>query len=247
MAEEGKSKRLRERLTIALPMRVQCRESPTHEWMELTHLIDVTPFGARFSTQHPMEVGRLLYLTIPLPRQLRCFDHAEDQYRVWCIVRRVVRVPNQKKTKEGGEWRYEIGTAFIGKQPPPSYKLDPTMRYDIAGLSGEQLFEVREPEKRSVRTDETRLTMPLDVTIESFNERGEVAEREQTVTENVSRRGAAVYTSLNIERGRFVRVTSLRHNMSITAVVRARRIGENRIARLHLEFVGEQLPLEGIE
>ena len=26
-------------------------------------------------------------MTIPMPRQLRVFDHVEDQYRIWAIVR----------------------------------------------------------------------------------------------------------------------------------------------------------------
>jgi hypothetical protein len=30
-----------------------------------------------------------LRLTLAMPRQLRCFDHVEDQYRVWSLVRNV--------------------------------------------------------------------------------------------------------------------------------------------------------------
>ena len=56
---KDKSKRLRERVKLALPVRVQCRESAEHEWVEMSRLIDVTPFGARFVLTHPTERGRL--------------------------------------------------------------------------------------------------------------------------------------------------------------------------------------------
>ena len=81
-----KSKRMRERIKLALPVRVQCRESAGLEWTEMSRLIDVTPFGARFPLTRPIERGRLLHLTLPMPRQLRCFDHADDQYRVWALI-----------------------------------------------------------------------------------------------------------------------------------------------------------------
>ena len=70
-------------------MRVQCRESLDHEWIEMSRLVDVTPFGARLRLKRPTETGRLLLLTLPMPRPLRCFDHVEDQYRVWSLVRNV--------------------------------------------------------------------------------------------------------------------------------------------------------------
>jgi hypothetical protein len=45
--------------------------------------------SARDSIARPIDIGRLLQLTMAMPRQLRVFDHAEDQYRVWAIVRNV--------------------------------------------------------------------------------------------------------------------------------------------------------------
>src|SRR4051812_2438544 len=128
MSFDGKTRRKRERLELSLPVRVHCRETLDHEWVELTRLIDVTPFGARFSIARPTEAGRLLHLTLPMPRQLRCFDHVEQQYRVWALVRNVK--PVQKSG--GGTPRFEVGVAFVGKRAPASFELDPTRRYDVA-------------------------------------------------------------------------------------------------------------------
>jgi hypothetical protein len=89
--------------------------------------------------------------------------------------------------------------------------------------------------------------MPVDVVVEAFDERGVAQAREQTVTENISRRGASVWTTLQLERGRFVQLTSVAQRVSVTAVVRARRAGPDGVMRLHLEFVDREWPLEGLE
>ncbi len=191
MENEPKSQRARERLKLALPVRVRCKETLDFEWVEMSRLIDVTPFGARFRLAHLTEPGRLLHLTMPMPRQLRCFDHIEDQYRLYALVRNL----SQYQPPPPDAMRYEIGVAFVGKRAPASYETDPTTRYEINTMSeGGAIWDVREKPapvntSQAARTQETRLQMPVDVIIEVFDEAGKVTEREQTVTENISRRG----------------------------------------------------------
>lgn len=239
-----KSNRMRERLELALPVRVNCRESYDHEWAEVTRLVDVTPFGARLTLARPTEPGRLLHLTLPMPRQLRCFDHVEPQYRVWALVRNII-VPTIQKTAQ----RFEVGVAFIGKRAPASYEVDPTRRYEVSKTPSQNgLWELVEIQsKKHVPSDqprpETRHNMPVEVTVEVFDEKGQISQRETTVTENISRRGAAVFTTLNVASGRFVKLTSNQYQLSILAAVRGRRIGTDGIPRLHLEFVGQEWPL----
>ena len=243
------SKRLRERIKLALPVRVHCRESAEHEWVEMSRLVDVTPFGARFGLTHPTERGRLLHLTLPMPRQLRCFDHIEDQYRVWSVVCRVAVGP--EFGTQGGEAHFEVGVAFTGKRPPASYLKDPSTLYEVDAVSAEDnMWKLREVERApavGARSEQTRLHMAFPVLIEVFDEDGRVSASERTVTENISPRGAAVWTTLKVERGRFVRMTSDETGMSVVAAVRAARTGADGIPRLHLEFIDRHWPLEGIE
>jgi hypothetical protein len=250
MKFDGKSRRMRERLELSLPVRIFGRESLDHDWVEKSRLIDVTPFGARFTISRPTERGRLLHLTMPMPRQLRCFDHVEDQYRVWGLVRNIKML----EAAEGAPLRYEIGVAFIGKRAPQSFEIDPTTRYEVAASVTESgLWGIAEQEQgaRHVPADaprpETRHNIPIEVIVEALDENGQVSTSEKTVTENISRRGAAVFTTLDVTRGRFVRVTSTQYQISVIAAVRARRTGDNGIPRLHLEFVDKQWPLEGFE
>lgn len=250
MKFDGQSKRVRERLELALPVRIYGRDSEETEWVERSRLMDVTPFGARFTLPRPTEPGRLLHLTLPMPRQLRCFDHVEDQYRVWALVRNIKMVP---ATEKEGTARFEVGVAFIGKRPPASYEANPSQRYEVAASATESgLWGIQEQEQQDRAAlaekprPETRHSMAIDVIVEVFDEKGNVTLRETTVTENISRRGAAVFTTLDVEGGRFVRLTSAQYNIAVVAAVRARRKGPDGIMRLHLEFIDKQWPLEGI-
>ncbi len=207
----------------------------------MSRLVDVTPFGARVRLKRPTETGRLLLLTMAMPRQLRCFDHVEDQYRVWSLVRHL-RVLDAAKHNGAV---IDIGVAFVGKRPPESFLKDPTTRYDIANLqsgmwalqeeSAELLSEADPSDKRSA----TRHTIPMEVTLELFSGEKEEPQIENTVTENISQHGAAVFTALNLERGRFVKLKT-RDGVEVLAVVRNRIIGGDGIARLHLQFVGSE-------
>jgi hypothetical protein len=246
-AKGEKSKRLRERIALSLPVRIYCRESLSYDWTEMSRLVDVTPFGARLRLKRPTEIGRLLLLTMAMPRQLRCFDHIEDQYRVWSLVRNVTLLdPDANKGA-----LLEIGVAFVGKRPPRSFEANPSRRYEIAQSSSEAslwnvreetgptLSEVSETDKRK----ESRHTIPIEVLVEAYTDEKGFSLSEKTVTENISRMGAAVLTTLDILPGRFVKLSSEQYGVSVLAVVRARRVGADGIPRLHLEFIGHEWPL----
>lgn len=243
MSEQKKMHRIRERLELKLPVRVRCRESRDFDWTEITRLIDVTPFGAGFTLKRPIEKGRLVHMTIPMPRQLRVFDHVEDQYRVWALVRYVKSVaPTESKAAH-----FEVGVAFIGKRAPRSYEADPSKRYEIGGSTPESLtvasdwvpVEQSSSDKRSY----TRHNIPVDMLIEILNEKGEVELSEHTVAENISQRGAAIYTTLSLPVGRFIRLTSEQFKLTVHAAVRGQSMGPSGVPRIHVEFIDREWPL----
>jgi hypothetical protein len=240
MAEKRNWKRIRERLALQLPVRIRCRETADFEWTEMTRLINVTPFGAGFTLTRPTERGRLLHMTIPMPRQLRVFDHVEDQYRIWAIVRYI----RSKTTDKGPE--FEVGVAFIGKRPPESYQAEPWKRYDIANNTFETTSSTREMlellpavEKRS----HTRHNIAVDMLVELLDLNGAVVCSEQTVTENISAPGATLFTTLDVPVGRFIRVTSEQYRLTAYAAIRARSTGADGVGRIHVEFIDKQWPL----
>jgi hypothetical protein len=243
MPDPKNFQRSRERLELRLPVRVRCRESADFEWTEITRLLDVTPFGARFTLKRPIEKGRLLQMTIPMPRQLRVFDHVEDQYRVWALVRNV----KTASAADNKTLSFEVGVAFIGKQPPRSYQDDPARRYEIGDPTPDKLVvpeewiptEMASSDKRT----RTRHNIPVDMTIETFNDKGEVEFSEQTVAENIGSKGAAVYTTLSLPVGRFVRLSSQQYNVTVYAAVRGHSMGPSGVRRIHVEFLDREWPL----
>ena len=204
MSQPRDWKRVRERLELKLPVRVRCRETPDFEWMEVTRLTDVTPFGAGFTLKRPTEKGRLLHMTIPMPRQLRVFDHVEDQYRIWALVRYVRSAVAADKSRI-----FEVGVAFIGKRPPASYEHEPSKRYELAPAGNQSMpipAEALRPMPSSDQRTHTRHNIAIEMLLETLNEKGELTASENSVTENISRQGATLFTTLEIPVGRFVRL-----------------------------------------
>ena len=237
------------RVGLALPIRIEGKVDREIAWSEITRLQDVSAFGAGFNLNRPVKRGRLVALTMPMPRQLRCYDYLEPQYRVWGLVRRCITVKNTIDAEQ-----YAIGVAFIGRNPPPSYAENPAKLYEITEIEEKGLWKVVEasgvPDEKDLPVElrrHSRYQIPVNVLLEIINEEGSVVEAEMTVTENVSLGGAAIFTSLHAEVGSFLRVTSEQYNATIISVVRGKRLGNDSIPRLHIEFIDHFFPLQGIE
>ena len=240
MAEEKNWKRIRERLALQLPVRVHCRETRDYEWTEITRLINVTPFGCGFTLKRPTERGRLLHMTIPMPRQLRLFDHVEDQYRIWAIVRYLRTTVTDKGPA------FQVGVAFVGKRPPASFEAQPWKRYDIAN----NIFQALAPAEQMLapigdvdKRAHTRHNIPVDMRVVILDPEGAIVATEHTVSENISSNGATLFTTLEIAVGRFIRITSEQYGLTVHAAIRSRSTGPDGIARIHVEFIDKQWPL----
>ena len=242
MEQTKESIRRRARIPLTLPIRVLCRESVEYQWTEQSRLVDVSHLGAGFTLTRPIEVGPLIQLTIPLPRQLRCFDHLEPMYSVWSLVRHASAIPRARRQEAA---LFRVGVGFVGKRPPHSYEADPTLRYEpvpirIGYNSMWKLGKRPLPNQRR----ETRLIIPLEVLVETFDENGNPSLQEHTVTETISSLGTCIRTNLNIGVGRILRISSQSDHVSTFAAIRSRKVAPDGIARLGLEFIGERWPLQ---
>ena len=244
-----KEERRLQRIGLTLPIRIEGKVDREMAWSEITRLQDVSAFGAGFNLNRPVKRGRLVTMTMPMPRQLRCYDYMEPQYRIWGLVRRCISVKNKIDVKQ-----YAIGVAFIGKHPPHSYIKNPANLYEITEIEKEGLWHLVEapsiPDETNLPQElrrHSRYQIPTNVLLEIMDEEGNIVEAEMTVTENISLGGASVFTSLNAEVGSFVRVTSEQYNTTIISVVRGKRVGPDSIPRLHIEFIDHFFPLQGIE
>jgi hypothetical protein len=171
---------------------------------------------------------------------LRVFDHVEDQYRVWAIVRYIKGKIANKQTV------FEVGVAFIGKRAPVSYDKEPWKRYDIS----KNIFEATKPAEDMLTPlpseDQrafTRHNIAVDMLVEILDLNGDVVESEHTVTEDISTQGATLFTTLQISIGRFIRLTSEQQGVTAHAAIRSRSTGVDGIPRIHVEFIDKEWPL----
>lgn len=245
---EKDSRRI-QRFSLALPTRVEVKVDEKFAWNEITRLEDISAFGAGFNLTRPVKRGRLLVLSVPMPRQLRCYDYLEPQYRIWALVRRCIALGDNP-----GAQAFAVGVAFVGKHPPKSFLENPSKLYELSEREDGGLWQLAEADAIPDESElppylrrHSRFSIPEALLLELLDENGDVAASEVSVTENLSLGGAAVFTSFNVEVGSFLRVKSERHNITIISIVRGKRIGADGIVRLHLEFIDHLFPLEGIE
>jgi hypothetical protein len=221
-------------------VRIQGRETADFAWIEVTRLNNVTPFGAGFTLKRPTEKGRLLHMTIPMPRQLRVFDHVEEQYRIWAIVR------HMKPRTANKETVFDVGVAFIGKRAPTSYEKEPWKRYEVATTTFEATTspdDIVSPLPSEDQRAYTRHNIAVDMKVEVPDVGGEIIESEHTVTENISSHDATLFTTLQIPAGRLIRVTSEQYGIAALAAIRSRSIGVDGVGRIHVEFIDKEWPL----
>jgi hypothetical protein len=133
-------------------------------------------------------------MTIPMPRQLRVFDHVEDQYKIWAVVRYIKTAIVENKTVL--RW-----SRVHREASPASYETEPSKRYDITEhlVPGDKIRR-RDTDTfcRSARL--YRHNIAVDMRIEIVDDAGNVIEQEQTVTENISTKGATLFTTLRKSR-----------------------------------------------
>src|ERR1700759_1153879 len=112
-----KSTRLNQRIKKTLPVSGHYHSSQEHEWIEKTQVTEFSRSGAGLDLNHPVEIGRLIHLSFPLPRHLRAFDLQQEQYNIWAVIRNVRLIePDISDTL-----KINVGTAFVGHKPPASF------------------------------------------------------------------------------------------------------------------------------
>jgi hypothetical protein len=139
---------------------------------------------------------------------------------------------------------FNVGVAFIGKRAPASYEAEPWTRYDINTAAFQALSRAEEiliP--LSDQRVHTRYNIAVDMRLDLVDPNGEVTDSEHTVTENISAKGATIFTTLQIPEGRFIRLTSDQYRVTAHAAIRSRSTGADGVPRIHVEFVDREWPL----
>jgi hypothetical protein len=208
------------------------------QWKEVGDLISVSQTGSSFNLPRKCEIGTLISLMIPLPVHMRCYDHDKEFYRVWGLVQHCAPVTADEPS------RFNVGVAFIGREPPASYKAHPLQHYRICGVDKDGMWTVEELKTRFKKRSQVRFWQPVDLYLALVDTKLGSIGGERTLAENVSRSGAAVFTTLDVGIGDRVKFISEQYDFSGLAVVCNRQTGDDGRTRLHLKFVENNFPVE---
>lgn len=231
-------KRRADLTSMSLYTVVKVKEDAENFWKEVADVISVSASGAGFLLSRPCEVGRLVSLMMPMPPHLRCYDHDKELYRVWGLVQHCNEVKN------GEEEGFQVGVAFVGRTAPESYGVDPATSYKICGMGDDGLWKVAESKGSFKKRQHMRYWTSIDLYLALVNNKKDAIRGEKTVTENISRSGAAVLTTLDVNVGDRVKFISEQFDFSGLAVVCNRQNGEGKPSRLHLQFVETMFPID---
>lgn len=226
------------RIVTELESMVHGFDENDEAWKEFTTVLNISKSGAGFTLPRACRVGRLVKLTTPMPSELRAFDHTEKLYTVVGLVQYC-----QPLESQDGEL-YNIGVAFVGRNFPESYFVDPAQSYRIDGSDSAGMWTVAEAEREFSTRGQARFRAQLKVSVSLIKKhRSSASTREETVTHDISANGACVFCALDAEVGERVKFGSKAHNFYAIAIVRNRGRRSNR-PTLHLEFVDAVYPLK---
>jgi len=202
-------KRRAERIGLRIPIRVEGHDpSSGKPWHRRTKSLDASPHGVAFVVKRQVEVGQVVHLTLPLPKQLRSYDLTAQTYRTYAIVVSISKVGAGQR----------IGAAFLGKEPPPGYAENPGGRFD------------------QNRRQRTRGQLLLKVHLR-FDMPGGKFRQETTLLEDYSAGGAKVQSKLDAKVGQTLEIAESDGVFRARAEVRGSYLGADGVRRLHLRFL----------
>ena len=211
------------------------------EWKEIADVASVSATGSGIYIQRECQVGTLISMMLPLEPHLRCYDHEKELYRVWGLVQHCQPLPGE------ADAGFHVGVAFIGKSAPASYKENPEQPYKICGMSHDGLWKITEAKAQFKMRRHVRYWTNVAPYVALVDVKREALRGERTQTENISKSGAAVITTLDVNIGDRVKFICEKYDFSGLAVVCNRQTGKDGRERLHLQFVECTFPAEKLE
>lgn len=240
----GSPETIRAKAEVApLPMNavIKGKNAPDDTWKEVADVASVSATGAGFYMQREVAVGTIVAVMAPFEAHLRCYDHDKELYRVLGLVQHC-----QPLTGEDAVG-YHVGVAFIGRHAPESYRENPLQNYKICGMTEDGLWKVKETGASFKTRKYMRYWTSVDLYLALVDARRDSLKGEKTSTENISKKGAAVFATLDVNVGDRVKFICERYDFSGLAVVCNQQTGNDGRQRLHLQFVENSFPIEKLD
>ena len=213
-----RERRRQERMTLALPVRVQGQYPDGVTWEDMTSTSDASVGGASIKLSRTVLRGQALFLSLPLPKRYRSFDPTSPTYRVYAVVAAV---------KPGGE----LGLRFLGKNPPGGYR-----RNDAGLFLSPPISPPTSDRRASPRRDGVFFFV-----LKPADDRQAVQE-ETAVADNLSMGGARIMTTQVFANGEIIEVREAGGTFITRASVQNAYMGEDSVWRINLMFLDAPAP-----
>ena len=211
-------RRRQRRVPLKLPVRVQGRDANGADWEEMSTCEDASLGGVALLVSHPVHLGQVLQLSLPLPQRFRQYDINDSFYRTYALVRDTQPWPNALR----------VGVLFVGRHPPRR----------AGGLTPERLLM---PGERAVPRARPALT--LRVRLSAEHAPGGIAREEDVTVEHLGPRVALVRsTRLPVSRGTLLLVEERDGDFRSRAEVASIAIGADGKPRVSLRFLDAPVP-----
>ena len=220
---------------------VKGKDTPDTTWKEVAEVGTVSATGAGFFIPRELKVGTIVAVMLPLAAHLRCYDHDKELYRVLGLVQHC-----QPVTGEAGTG-FHVGVAFVGKHAPESYKENPHQNYKICGMNENGLWKITESRAAFKVRRHLRFWTSVDLYLALVDAHRDSLRGEKTTTENISKSGAAVFSTLDVGVGDRVKFICEKFDFSGLAVVCNHQMANDGRQRLHLQFVENSFPVEKLD
>lgn len=220
---------------------VKGKDTPDTTWKEVVEVGTVSATGAGFFIPRELKVGTIVAVMIPLAAHLRCYDHDKELYRVLGLVQHCQPVTG------GDGTGFHVGVAFVGKHAPESYKENPHQNYKICGMNENGLWKITESRAPFKVRRHLRYWTTVDLYLALVDANRDSLKGEKTTTENISRNGAAVFSTLDVGVGDRVKFICEKFDFSGLAVVCNHQMANDGRQRLHLQFVENSFPVEKLD
>ncbi len=113
------NRRRHNRLGISLPVRIQGHDASHQPWEEMSKCVDASEGGCSFLLKHPVLMGHVLTLNLPLPRRFRTYDLNTTIYQTFALI-------NSALLEARGT---RVGVAFLGRKAPAGYETAPGRQF----------------------------------------------------------------------------------------------------------------------
>ncbi len=231
-----------ERKSVEILGNVKGQDANKIPWQETATITTLSKNSAGIVISRACQIGTLLFISAPVPTELRLNESENENYEVWGIIQHCTLLTNENNEKE-----YHLGIAFIGENVPKSYLENPMQYYRLKGISSKGFWSIEETEKQFVTRKYTRFWANIEVYIGTLDEHNNLGEGEKVFTENISAGGVAVFTDIELSKGDCVKLIAADYNFSALAIVRNIQEMVNQKKKVHLEFAAARFPMEKLK